>query len=40
MQRIGRERLAFGLARGLLQGAGAPEIDRHVDQQHDEGDAP
>ncbi len=37
MQRIGGQRLALGVARGAVQGAGAPEIDADVDQQHDEG---
>ena len=38
MQRIGGERLAFGIARGALQRPGAPEIHRDIDQQDDEGD--
>ena len=38
MQRIGGERLAFGIVRGALQRPGAPEIHRDIDQQDDEGD--
>ena len=38
MQRIGGQRLAFGIARGALQRPGAPEIHRDIDQQDDEGD--
>ena len=36
MQRVGRKRLAVGLARGAMQGARAPEIDGDVDHEHDE----
>ena len=38
MQRVGGQRLAFGVARGAMQRPGAPEIDRDIDQQHDERD--
>ena len=36
MQRVGRQRLALGVARGAMQRPGAPEIHRDIDQQHDE----
>ena len=38
MQRVGGQRLAFGVARGAMQRPGAPEIHGDVDQQHDERD--
>ncbi len=38
MQRIGFQCLAFGVVRGAMQRAGAPEIHRDIDQEHDKGD--
>ena len=38
MQRVGGQRLAFGVARGAMQRPRAPEIDGDIDQQHDERD--
>ena len=37
MQRVRRQRLASGLARGAMQRPGAPEIHRDIDHQHHEG---
>ena len=37
MQRVGRQRLASGLARRAMQRPRAPEIDRDIDHQHHEG---
>ena len=38
MQRVGGQRLALGVVRRAMQRAGAPEIHRDIDQQHDERD--